>query len=121
EDLSGGAISSEIDSIKKFQSRLEKIQPLSLGFSDMLDYQILASNMKSRLLEFDEIKSYERNPQIYSDLISTNLLQLAMFEYAPDDSRLRHANAKLKLVPRLIDAARSNVRDIPPVFLKIAI
>ena len=121
EDLSGGAISSEVDSIKKFQSRLEKIQPLSLGFSDMLDYQILASNMKSRLLELEEIKSYERNPQIYSDVISTNLLQVATFEYAPADSRIRHANAKLKLVPRLLEAARSNVRSVPPVFLKIAI
>src|ERR1044072_7597696 len=80
EDYSSGAISAEISAIKKFQSRLEKIPPLELGFSDLFYYQILASNMKSRLLELEQIKSHERNPGIYNDAISTGLLQIASFE-----------------------------------------
>ena len=121
EDYSGQAIADEISAIKKFQSRLEKIPPLELPFSDILDYQILASNMKSRLLELEEIKSYERNPNFYNDVISTGLLQTATLEYAPADSRIRHLISKEKLVPRLLDAARSNVRSIHPVFLKVAL
>ncbi len=121
EDLSSAALADEVAAIKKFQSRLEKIPPLALGFSDIFDYQIIASNMKSRLLELEQIKNYERNPMIYSDIISTALLQIAMFEYAPIDSRLRHAIAKEKLVPRLLDAARANVKGVPPIYLKIAL
>ena len=85
EDFSSEAILAEIIAIKKFQSRLEKIPPLSLSNSDLFDYQILASNMKARLLELEQIKNYEHNPAVYSDVISNGLLQIAMFEYAPAD------------------------------------
>jgi len=121
EDYSALAISSEISAIKSFQQRLEKIPPLELQLTDTFDYQILASNMNARLLELESIKSYERNPQVYNDPISTGLLQIAMFEYAPPDSRLRSVIAKEKEVPRLLDSARSNINKPPAVFLKVSI
>lgn len=121
EDYSALAISAEISAIKSFQQRLEKIPPLELQLTDTFDYQILASNMNARLLELETIKSYEHNPQVYNDPISTGLLQIAMFEYAPADSRLRSVIAKEKEVPRLLDSARSNINKPPAVFLKVAI
>src|SRR5215471_1769667 len=121
EDYSQAALASEAAAIKKFQMRLEKIPPLALGFSDLMDYQILTSNMKSRLLELEQVKSYERNPQVYSDAISNGLLLLAMFDYAPAESRLRSVIAKEKLVPRLIEAARANIHAAPPVFVKVSL
>jgi len=121
EDMSAAAIIDEISAIKRFQVRLEKVPPLELSLSDIFDYQIIASNMKSRLLELEQIKSYQRDPQIYSGIISTGLLQIAMFEYAPADSRLRHVIAKEKAIPRLIDSARDNVKNPPAVFLKTSI
>src|SRR5205085_9313940 len=51
EDYSSAALNDEIAAIKKFQARLQKIPAIALGLSDILDYQILASNMQSRLLE----------------------------------------------------------------------
>jgi uncharacterized protein (DUF885 family) len=120
EDYSSAAISAEISAIKKFQLRLEKIPPLQLSSSDIFDYQILHSNMKSRLLELEQIKNYERNPQIYSDMISNGLLQIAMFNSAPLESRIRHITGKEKQVPRLLDSARVNIRNVPSIFLKTA-
>jgi uncharacterized protein (DUF885 family) len=121
EDYSAQAIGAEISAIKAFQSRLQKIPPLELALSDTYDYQILSNNMSARLLELEEIKSYERNPQVYNDPISTGLLQLAMFESAPAHVRLGLVIAKEKLVGRLLDSARANIRKPPAVFLKIAI
>ena len=121
EDYSPSALASEIAAIKRFQSRLAKIPPLELALSDLFDYQIISSNMKSRLLELEQIRSHERNPQIYNDAISTGLLQIALFEYAPADSRLRHVIAKEKEIPRLLDSARSNVTRAPAVFLKTSL
>jgi len=121
EDYSALAISNEISAIKHSQSRLEKVPPLELSLSDVCDYQILTLNMKSRLLELEQIKSYERNPQVYSDVISTGLLQIAIFPYTPADSRIRHVMAKEKLVPRLLDSARDNIRNPPAIFLKVAL
>lgn len=121
EDFSGEAINAEISAIKKFQSRLEKIPAFELGLSEVFDYQIINSNMKSRLLELEQIKSFERNPLVYNDAISGGLLQIASFEYAPAESRIRHLISKQKQIPRLLDSARSNVNDIPQVYLKVAI
>ena len=121
EDFGAAAIAAEISAIKAFQTRLEKIPPLELPLSDTFDYQILSSNMNARLLELEQIKSYERNPQVYNDPLSSGLLQLAMFEHAPADSRLRLVIAKENLVPRLLEAARANVHQTPAVFLKVAI
>lgn len=121
DDLSGPAVVEEVAAIKRFHQRLEKIQPLSLSFSELFDYQILASSMKARLLELEQIRNYKRNPQVYSDVISNGLLLISMFEYAPADSRLRHIVAKEKQVPALIDAARANVTDPPAIFLKTAL
>lgn len=121
EDYSAGAVAAEISAIKDFQARLEKIPPLELPLTDTFDYQIISSNINGRLLELEQIKSYERNPQIYNEVLSTALLQIATFEYAPADSRIRHLIAKEKLAPRLLDSARANVRQPPAVFLKVAI
>jgi uncharacterized protein (DUF885 family) len=121
EDFSPAAISSEVSAIKGFQSRLENIPPLGLRLSDMFDYQIIDSNMKSRLLELEQIRSYERNPQAYNDLMATSLLQLTLFEYAPAEVRLRHVIAKEKLFPRLLEDAQSDVRKPPPILVKVAI
>ncbi|MEK6302511.1 MAG: DUF885 domain-containing protein [Acidobacteriota bacterium] len=121
EDFSAIAVSNEISAIKRFQSRLDKVPPLELSLSDVCDYQILVLNMKARLLELEQIKNFERNPQVYSDVISTGLLQIAIFPYTPLDSRIRHVIAKEKLVPRLLDSARENIRNSPAIFLKVAL
>ena len=120
EDFSPLAVRDEIAAIKRFEVRLLKIHPLSLSSSDLIDYQIIASNMKARLLELEQVRSFEKNPSIYSDIIATSLLQTVMFEYAPLDSRLRHVLAKEKLIPRLLDAARLNIGAVPAPFLKMA-
>src|SRR5215813_11332232 len=121
EDYSPTAIAAECAAIRAFQARLEKIPPLELRLSDTMDHQILASNMNARLLELEQIKNYEHNPAVYSDVISNGLLQIAMFEYAPADSRIRHAIAKEKQIPRLLDSARLNIKGVPPIYLRVAI
>jgi hypothetical protein len=76
--------------------------------------------MSARLLELEQIKDFQRNPKIYNDVISQGLLQIAMFDYAPADSRIRHATAKQKQIPRLLESARSNLNNPPAIFLKLA-
>jgi uncharacterized protein (DUF885 family) len=118
EDYSPTAITSEIAAIKKFQERLDKIPRRELPLTDALDYEILSANMKSRLLELEEIKSYQREPRLYSDVISTGLLQIATFDYAPLESRLRHVISKQNQIEKLIESARVNIGKVPPIFLK---
>jgi len=120
EDFSPAAVSDEISTIKRFQARLEHIQKLGLSISDLFDYQIISSNIRSRLLELEHVKSYERNPQLYSDIISTSLLYIALFEYAPQEERVHHIVSKEQQIPRFLESARSNVSHPNALLSKIA-
>jgi uncharacterized protein (DUF885 family) len=120
EDFSPAAVSDEISTIKRFQARLEHIQKLGLSISDLFDYQIISSNTRSRLLELEHVKSYERNPQLYSDIISTSLLYIALFEYAPQEERVHHIVSKEQQIPRFLESARSNVSHPNALLSKIA-
>src|SRR5262249_11160777 len=121
EDFSPTALAAETAAIKHFQARLARVPKLELGLSDLFDYQILASNMSSRLLELEQVKTFERNPQMYNDWLSTALLQLVVFEYAPPEVRLRHLISKEKQVSRFLQDARANVRKPDATLLRIAI
>src|SRR5207342_3707446 len=62
-----------------------------------------------------------RNPQFYADVLATSLAGQALFDYAPLAERARRVLSKLRQVPRLIQAARDNVKDPPGIFIKVGI
>ncbi|HKY04383.1 MAG TPA: DUF885 family protein, partial [Blastocatellia bacterium] len=76
----------------------------------------IASNMKARLLELEQIKTHERDPGLYARVIIDELGYIASFEYAPIESRLRHLIAKQKQIPRFLDGARSHLSSSAPLF-----
>ena len=43
----------------------------------------------------------------------------AIFTYAPEEERARRVLSKLRQVPRLIQAARENVKEPPAIFVKV--
>src|SRR6185312_16403512 len=44
-----------------------------------------------------------------------------LFTYAPPDERARRVLSKLRQTPRLIQAARDNIKDPPGIFVKVGI
>lgn len=121
EDFSPLAIAEEVAAIRHFQSKIAKIPRLELGLSDLFDYQIISSNVSSRLLELEQIKAFERNPAMYTEVLSTALLPLVIFEYAPAEVRLKHLISKEKQIPRFLEDARANVHRPDATLLRVAI
>src|SRR6185295_3758086 len=62
-----------------------------------------------------------RNPQHYSDLLASSLAGQALFNYAPAAERARRVLSKLRQTPRLLQAARDNIKDPPGIFVKVGI
>ena len=52
------------------------------------------------MYELEVVRSWERNPQIYADIIGTSLAGQALFAYAPEAERARRVVSKLRQVPR---------------------
>ena len=73
------------------------------------------------MFELEEVRTWERNPQLYADILASSLAAQALFAYAPATERARRVLSKLRQVPHLIQAARDNVKDPPGIFIKIGI
>ena len=73
------------------------------------------------MYELETVRSWERNPQIYAELIGSSLAGQALFAYAPEAERARRVVSKLRQVPRLVQAARDNIKDCPGIFVKVGL
>src|SRR5215204_185601 len=79
------------------------------------------ANIQSRIFELENVRTWERNPQLYGDLLSTSLAGQVLFDYAPAAERARRILSKLRQVPRLMQAARDNIKDPPGIFIKVGL
>jgi uncharacterized protein (DUF885 family) len=121
EDLSRQAIDAQIRDLGGLSRRLAAIDPARLTDVERLERPVLDASLRSRLFELEEVRTWERNPQYYSDILATSLAGQALFDYAPLAERARRVLSKLRQVPRLIQAARDNIKDPPGIYLKVGL
>src|SRR5581483_6251788 len=81
----------------------------------------LTANLQARMFDLEVVRPWERNPQFYSDLIASSLAGQTLFSHAPAPERARRVLSKLRQTPRLIQAARDNVKDPPGIFVKVGV
>jgi len=121
EDLSRAAIDGQVRDLGGFARRLAAIDPARLTDVERLERPALDANIRARLFELEAVRSWERNPQCYGDLLSTSLAGQILFDYAPLPERARRVLSKLRQVPRLMQAARDNIKDPPGIFIKVGL
>ena len=96
-----------------FGRRLNQIDPSLLPASNRSSTPIVAANVEARMHELETVRTWERNPQMYADTLGTSLAGQALFAYAPEAERARRVVSKLRQVPRLVQAARDNIKECP--------
>src|SRR5574340_1040666 len=87
EDLSRSGIDGQIRDLGDFARRLAAIDPAGLSDTERLERPVIDGNIRSRLFELESVRSWERNPQYYADLIATSLAGQVLFDYAPLSER----------------------------------
>jgi uncharacterized protein (DUF885 family) len=121
EDLSRHAVDAEARALSGYLRRLEDINSDELTEVERLEHRALGAHIRSRMFEVEEVRTWERNPQYYADLIASSLAGQALFTHAPAPERARRVLSKLRQTPRLIQAARDNIKDAPGIFVKVGI
>src|SRR5215510_1559755 len=121
EDLSRTAIDAHVRALAGFGRRLHQIDPQLLSPIERIEHPIVAANIEARMFEHEVIRSWERSPQLYSDLIGSSIAGQALFAYAPEAERARRVVSKLRQVPRLVQAARDNIKECPGIFVKVGL
>ena len=121
EDLGRHAIDAQIRELGAFARRLAAIDPARLTDMERRERPALEANIRARLFELESVRTWERSPQHYSDILATSLAGQALFPYAPLPERARRVVSKLRQVNRLMQAARENIKDPPGIFVKVGL
>jgi len=121
EDLSRGAIDAHTRALSGFGRRLHQIETAQLPPVEQVEHRIIASDIEARMHELETLRTWDRNPHIYADILGTSLASQALFSYAPEPERARRVVSKLRQVPRLVQAARDNIKDAPGILVKVGL
>ena len=121
EDLSRHAVDSEAHALAGYLRRLNEINQDALMSVERLEHRMLTANLQARMFDLEVVRTWERNPQFYGDLLAASLAGQTLFCHAPAPERARRVLSKLRQTPRLIQAARDNVKEPPGIFVKVGI
>jgi uncharacterized protein (DUF885 family) len=121
EDVSRHGIDSEAHALAGYLRRLDEINREALTGIERLEHRMLTAHLQARMFELEAVRTWERNPQFYSDLLATSLAGQTLFTHSPAAERARRVLSKLRQTPRLIQAARDNIKDPPGIFVKVGI
>src|SRR5258708_33766377 len=121
EDLSRQGVDHDIRALSGYLRRLEEIDRGSLTVVEALEQRMLASHLRGRMFELEEVRTWEKNPQVYADILASSLAAQVLFTHAPASERARRGLSKLRQAPRLIQAPRDNIKDPPRIFVKVGI
>ena len=121
EDYRRSAIDTHVSALAGFSRRLDSIPVDRLPTLEQIEHQIVSANIRGRQFELEAVRSWERNPHTYADTLASSLAAQTIFTYAPETDRARRVLSKLRQVPRLVQAARDNIKEPPAMFVKVGI
>ena len=121
EDFSAHAMEGESHALAGYLRRLDEIDAQALTSIERLEHRMLTSHVRGRMFELENVRTWERNPQCYAEILTSSLAGQTLFTHAPPEERARRVLSKLRQTPRLIQAARDNIKDPPGIFVKVGI
>jgi uncharacterized protein (DUF885 family) len=120
EDLSESGISKRIEQLKRLQANLSDAKNGRLSADEQIDAEIIDYQIKAELLDHETLETWRHNPMTYVGLPGGAIDGLMKRNFAPPAERLRSVISRLKSVPALIDAMKSNVQNPPHEFTDLA-
>ena len=121
DDYSAAGIEKSRAVWADLKAKLERFDRQKLDPESQADAELIESQIKLTDLEDKELQSWKHNPTIYVETIGNGLFVPYSVEYAPPEQRWQHIVSRLREVPRLLDEAKQQLVDSPPIWKKVAI
>jgi uncharacterized protein (DUF885 family) len=115
------AIDSQFLSLKRYEARFLAIDASALGDDPYYDLQVLRLQIAAAALDLGNVRSWEKNPNFYRDIISSGLYSLATLAFDTPERRMSLAAERLRQVPGVLAAARDNLSHPPRIFTEVAL
>jgi uncharacterized protein (DUF885 family) len=114
EDYSKKGVDARAAMLKKFEAEFAKLPADA-------DRDLVLNNIRAALLDIETIRSWEKNPDLYSSGISGSAFTIMSRTFAPPDARLKALIARERQMPQVLKEARANLKNPPKIYTEIAI
>ena len=121
EHLSRAAIDLRVTTLQAQQRLLQTLARPVLTFDNAIDSAVIEAAIRSELLDLEGLRTWQTNPMGYIAIPGNAIDGLMKRDFAPKKDRLKSIVARLKGVPALHDALRTNVENPPKEFTDLAI
>lgn len=88
--------------------------------SDTADRDLVLGDIRATLLELEQVRGWEKNPDKYSSGVSSSIFTLISRNFASPEERLRSVIARERQMPAVFEAARANLSNPPRIYTEIA-
>ncbi len=116
ETLTGEMISDAIKRAKTLLPSLNDFQTTVTDPGELADAAHLARSIKSFLLEFEEVRSWQIDPTLYLRLINLSLERVFTNHTLVGNKILEHLAIILESIPVLLSSAADNLHGVPETY-----
>ena len=114
-------IDAQIAALKKWEADVRAFDPRGLSPWASEDRELMLSQIQSQLFGVETIRMWEKNPDVYSSGVTNAVFVIMSRSFAPPAERLKSVIARERLIPRVFESARQNLKNPPRVYTEIAL
>ncbi len=92
-----------------------------LNEEQRIDLKLISNAINARILELQEIRMWQKNPDIYSSTGSSSVYLLMSRNFAPPAERLKSVIAREKQIVGNLRDAKLNLKNPPRVYTEVAL
>lgn len=117
-DLSASARARGTALARSMLAELGRIDRSRLSRENQVDAALLDNNLRYSIWTDEILRSWAWDPQIYSEAAGGALYSLGARDFAPWETRLKSATARMAAIPALLAQARANLVPalVPEIF-----
>jgi uncharacterized protein (DUF885 family) len=122
DDISAEARAANLKRDKDMLAQLPKMIDLTkLSRPGQIDFEIFQHELERSIWMTENFDSFADDPRIYGDYLTESVYLLLTQSTLPKDTNVKNALARMALVPKIVEVARSTIKNPPKVKLETAI
>jgi uncharacterized protein (DUF885 family) len=121
EDLSQQGRDAELSILLEAKQGAGYFHTDRLNDAQRTDWKLVSNAINARLLELQEIRMWQKSPDLYAGSATASIFGLMSRKFAPPAERLKSVIAREQKIPANLAAARVNLKNPPRTYTEIAI
>jgi uncharacterized protein (DUF885 family) len=121
DDYSKKAVDENNSFLKQQLKIFQAVNKKQLNLNDSIDLELVLNDIRSQLLTSQNLRVWEKQPDIYSSGLSSTAFYMISRSFAPPAERLKNLIAREKLMPQALIEAKKNLKNPPKIYTEVAI